>query len=134
MLWHERARLDIALARSVPKGAAPVHIPAQVSVRCNFCQAPLAMPKSGPGMPKSAKKAGGLGGSGGGVVSGGTGTPKPSACPNCNKPLPRCTVCLQPLGTTAGPGRYGTATKTGGAWGGCFFFFFFFFFVFSLVD
>ncbi len=81
-LWHERAHLDVALAKAA--GRAPA--PAQVSVRCNFCSGAVSWNASTKAKP-------GAGGSALGFLD------KSSACPACNKPLPRCAVCQQQLGT-----------------------------------
>lgn len=96
-MFHERARFDIARGRyagSATLRAAggmgtpvlgPVglnrenrglDIPPQIAVRCNFCSASIQHKQNGSRRDFKA-----------------------IACPNCRKPLPRCALCLLPMGT-----------------------------------
>ena len=62
--------------------------PAQMVLRCVFCNKSLQssanriIPR---GLPQSARTPS-------------KSAPKASACPHCNKPLPRCALCFQHLG------------------------------------
>lgn len=94
-MFHERARFDIARGRyaggtawnNVPgipgtptlgqtKENKGLDIPPQIAVRCNFC---------GTSIQHRAK--------------GNRRDFKAIACPSCKKPLPRCALCLMPMGT-----------------------------------
>jgi hypothetical protein len=87
-LWNERAHFDIMLSTYWPADKAPQ----QVYVSCNFC-----------GKSISAYMYGLTRGRGPFSRIGGTANKvKMSSCPNCRKPLPRCAICLMPMGTTTG--------------------------------
>lgn len=86
-MFHERADYDIMLA-----GFSTQKPPQQVYISCNFCGKSISaylqnMDKSrgGPQLHKTT-----------------TTKAKLSSCPNCRKPLPRCCICLQYMGTTTG--------------------------------
>ena len=55
-------------------------IPAQIDARCNYCSTPLPLTKGVANQFLSRMK------------------PQLSSCVHCRKPLPRCAVCLLPLG------------------------------------
>lgn len=55
-------------------------IPAQIDARCNYCSTPLPLTKGVANQFLSRMK------------------PQLSSCAHCRKPLPRCAVCLLPLG------------------------------------
>ncbi|KAI9027046.1 hypothetical protein DFJ74DRAFT_662896 [Hyaloraphidium curvatum] len=93
-MFHERARFDIARGRYAnfaswsAKSSVPgtptltqvsprgLSVPPQIAVRCNFC---------GSGIQHR--------------VATGRKDFKAIACPTCRKPLPRCSLCLMPMGT-----------------------------------
>ncbi|XP_057660975.1 GATOR complex protein MIOS [Diorhabda carinulata] len=84
-MFHERADFDIMLASY--KSEKP---PQQVYVSCNFCGKSISAylsshDRNRPQLHKSSA-----------IKS------KLSSCPNCRKPLPRCAICLQYMGTTTG--------------------------------
>jgi len=80
-LWHERALLDVSLRDQKAT-------PAQVFARCNFCNQPLTLGVTAKHNPHSAPH----------VLSSSAPKARISSCPNCRKPLPRCSLCLLPLG------------------------------------
>ncbi|KAI8913537.1 hypothetical protein EDD86DRAFT_187402 [Gorgonomyces haynaldii] len=75
-LFHCRAKFDILWRKE--------EIPPQVYIRCNFCNTSIA-----PGSASKTKK-GPL------QLNKQSGS---SVCTNCRKPLPKCALCLLPLGT-----------------------------------
>ncbi|XP_072401443.1 GATOR2 complex protein MIOS isoform X2 [Diabrotica undecimpunctata] len=86
-MFHERADFDIMLA-SYRDSEKP---PQQVYVSCNFCGKSISAYLSShdrnrpPQLHKTSST-----------------KSKLSSCPNCRKPLPRCAICLQYMGTTTG--------------------------------
>lgn len=58
-------------------------IPAQLDARCNYCSAPLGLKSQDTHSSQLLSKM----------------KPVLSCCPQCRKPLPRCAICLLPLGT-----------------------------------
>ena len=79
-LWEQRAMFDVARTSSA---AAK---PAQIQPRCTFCNAALAhnTPVTmGRGRPGATRSRGA----------------RLAACGSCQRPLPRCAVCLLPLGS-----------------------------------
>ena len=62
-----------------------INIPPQLYARCNYCNAPLSLEK--------LRRQEGVGNS---WLS--RQKPLLSCCPQCRKPLPRCGICLLPLG------------------------------------
>ncbi|KAL7580771.1 hypothetical protein ACA910_001051 [Epithemia clementina (nom. ined.)] len=60
-----------------------LHPPLQLDARCNFCSKPLLLKytKDGAVIEKLSKM-----------------KPVLACCPNCRKPLPRCAVCMLPMG------------------------------------
>lgn len=58
-------------------------IPAQIDARCNYCSAPLGLKSQDTHSSQLLSKM----------------KPVLSCCPQCRKPLPRCAICLLPLGT-----------------------------------
>ena len=81
-LWEHRAQLDIALGsiRSPPQSSRSVFL------LCNFCGKSVST-----AMQDDAR-----------IRNSSTVMPKLSSCPHCRKPLPRCSLCLLHMGTTAG--------------------------------
>ena len=85
-------------ARRMPPGAGPgrksngnrqfdpdvqAPIPAQLDVRCNYCSSPLGLKSQDTAASQWLSKM----------------KPILSCCPQCRKPLPRCSICLLSLGT-----------------------------------
>lgn len=134
-LYYTRARFDIARGKCIQQStstgvSATDMAPAQIYVRCNYCNQSVARSLlipgvrgrdgrrmivsgghggSGHGHDKTSSM-GGMGqGAGGGVGpggapgSGGAGgnASKDVVCPSCHKPLPRCAICLLHLGVPA---------------------------------
>ncbi|KAL3911681.1 MAG: hypothetical protein SGPRY_008602 [Prymnesium sp.] len=93
-LWHVRCALDIAISqRGKPKSFERLGVKAgwqdglvQVFARCNFCSQSLVT--GGPQQPVKASR----------PTRASRSFTKPSACPQCKKPLPRCALCMQHLG------------------------------------
>ncbi|CAG9854863.1 unnamed protein product [Phyllotreta striolata] len=83
-MFHERGDFDIMLA-SFKNAEKPAQ---QVFVSCNFCgksiSAFLQNAERNRQLHKTSSKT------------------KLSSCPNCRKPLPRCTICLLYMGTNSG--------------------------------
>lgn len=75
-------RLPNPNRRQGPRSTDPdlAIIPAQLDARCNYCSAPLGLRQGATSQWLSKMK------------------PVLSCCPNCRKPLPRCAICLLPLG------------------------------------
>ncbi|KAJ3221600.1 hypothetical protein HK099_003360 [Clydaea vesicula] len=107
-LYHIRAKFDIARRQIFEQTlkAANVsnssysnqgllhHIPPSISVKCNFCGSSITESK------KSLSTSGiGLGSIVGLNTGGISGKHKITSCPNCRKPLPRCSLCLLHMGT-----------------------------------
>lgn len=63
-----------------PDPDLPAPLRAQLEVRCNYCSAPLSLPHQENRAWHSKMK---------GVLT---------CCPSCKKPLPRCAICMLPLG------------------------------------
>ena len=57
-------------------------LPAQLDARCNYCSAPLGLRRSEGGSNQWLSKMKSV----------------LSCCPQCRKPLPRCAICLLPMG------------------------------------
>jgi hypothetical protein len=76
-LFHARAAIDISEQKTVT-----TRIPQQVYLRCNYCSQPLTLSvnktKSESQIPVPIKI---------------------NSCAHCKKPLPKCALCLQILGT-----------------------------------
>ncbi|CAH1154363.1 unnamed protein product [Phaedon cochleariae] len=86
-MFHERADFDIMLASFKPSEKPPQ----QVYVSCNFCGKSISAFLSGQDRNRQL------------LHKSASGKIKLSSCPNCRKPLPRCAICLQHMGTiTAG--------------------------------
>lgn len=91
MLRSLKHRMEGATKRRMPmnrratfRGADPdtqAPIPAQLDARCNFCSASLGLRRADSHAWQSNMK---------NILS---------CCPNCRKPLPRCSICLLSLGT-----------------------------------
>ncbi|KAI9264074.1 hypothetical protein BDA99DRAFT_559383 [Phascolomyces articulosus] len=102
-LWHQRAKFDIERGKRMNSSEVA---PPQVYVRCNYCAQTLGhrllvqnvRNREGKRMnvqtnisPASSGRA--------------SGKQKPTVCPSCRKPLPRCALCLLHLGTPIDPVR-----------------------------
>ena len=59
------------------------HVPAQLEARCNYCNSPLSLKKQEGATNQWLSKM----------------QPLLNCCPQCRKPLPRCSVCLLPMGS-----------------------------------
>ncbi|KAG0024185.1 hypothetical protein BGZ81_007802 [Podila clonocystis] len=134
-LYYTRARFDIArgkcIQQSTSSGVSATDMaPAQIYVRCNYCNQSVARSLLIPGVRgrdgrrmivsgghgggghghDKTSSMGGMGqGAGGGVGPGGApgaggaggNASKDVVCPSCHKPLPRCAICLLHLGVPA---------------------------------
>ncbi|KAG2219747.1 hypothetical protein INT45_007786 [Circinella minor] len=102
-LWHSRAKFDIERGKRMNSSEVA---PPQVYVRCTYCAQTLGhrllvqnvRTREGKRMnvqtnisPASSGRA--------------SGKQKPTVCPSCRKPLPRCALCLLHLGTPIDPVR-----------------------------
>jgi len=92
--WYERARVD--MERSSVEGRA---VKQQVYARCNCCNNPLSVP-----LLRHIKSSH--------LSDASTHTQKISSCPTCNKPLPKCVVCLLPLNCNIAPKPEPSMTNT----------------------
>eukprot|EP00743_Colponemidia_sp_Colp-15_P004686 GILK01005049.1.p1 GENE.GILK01005049.1~~GILK01005049.1.p1 ORF type:complete len:1033 (+),score=162.65 GILK01005049.1:118-3216(+) len=88
-LWHERAAFDVARTQSAQQTVPPTQ---QLCARCYYCGQPLTLGTMVPGhvLPKGHANYG--------MPAGSSEKAKIFNCPNCKKPLPRCSLCLLPLG------------------------------------
>jgi hypothetical protein len=81
---YQSRRLQNPNRRQPPRSADPPDflssIPAQLDARCNYCSAPLGL-RQGTASQWLSKM-----------------SPVLNCCPQCRKPLPRCAICLLPLG------------------------------------
>ncbi|KAK7083685.1 hypothetical protein SK128_028073 [Halocaridina rubra] len=93
-LWNERAQLDVIMNNSKYAERPPQHI----YISCNFCMKSISAYIQAPGRTRNPYARFG---------TGSASKAKMQACPNCRKPLPRCSLCLVHMGTTSGWG--GTA-------------------------
>ncbi|EMD33754.1 hypothetical protein CERSUDRAFT_160035, partial [Gelatoporia subvermispora B] len=86
-LFHHRCQFDIdrgkVLQKAVQGGDLPPFewAPRQILIRCNYCNKPMDPPFST------------------------ANTPRPTACPNCARPLPKCCICLMTLDIAPTAGR-----------------------------
>ncbi|XP_074036422.1 GATOR complex protein mio [Leptinotarsa decemlineata] len=83
-MFEQRADFDIMLASFKPNERPPQ----QVYVSCNFCGKSISAYIAGQDRSRLHKSS--------------SSKTKLSSCPNCRKPLPRCAICLQYMGTTTG--------------------------------
>ncbi|ESP00159.1 hypothetical protein LOTGIDRAFT_238666 [Lottia gigantea] len=90
-LYHIRAKFDINRTKFDPG----IRNASQVHVRCNFCSKSINSTTTMQ-MQRSRLPAG--------ISS--HAIHKPKTCPNCRKSLPRCSVCLNNLGTASGMGHF----------------------------
>ncbi|KAG9316819.1 hypothetical protein JVU11DRAFT_2885 [Chiua virens] len=87
-LFHHRVAFDIErgeiLQEAVQNGDLPPFewAPKHVLIRCNYCSKPIS-----PMAPDATNKS------------------RPTACPNCSRALPRCSVCLMTLSITPDANR-----------------------------
>jgi len=107
-MHHARIRFDIQATKLSKTSDGRIMIkppPRQVTVRCNYCERPLARGDKGEdhsttgegAHPAEAHPLGGHGATSGTV------------CPRCNRHLPRCGVCMKWLGMPDPTSRGGTA-------------------------
>ncbi|KJE89668.1 WD repeat-containing protein mio-B [Capsaspora owczarzaki ATCC 30864] len=98
-LWHERALFDVA-RRLFDDSNKP---PQQVFVRCNMCNISVSrsMLTVGPSRDRPGAGGSGMHGVTTGMTAGPPSKPKVTSCPSCRKALPRCALCLIPLGTSS---------------------------------
>ena len=93
-LWHERAKFDVQHVAISGK-----HPPPQVYARCQMCGGCLVSKSySGKKIPRAAPITSRFE-----PVAGADS--KPSACPHCSRPLPRCSICLLPVGSSEAKGE-----------------------------
>ncbi|KAF7301219.1 zinc-ribbon-16 domain-containing protein [Mycena indigotica] len=78
-LHHHRVWFDVERGGLLGEAGTPVAVdwaPRQIVMRCNYCNKPVVNPNASPrSVPKH----------------------KPTVCANCNRALPRCSVCLMTL-------------------------------------
>ncbi|RIA86881.1 hypothetical protein C1645_778580 [Glomus cerebriforme] len=97
-MFHTRAKFDIARGKHMVSStsSAADMVPPQVYVRCNFCCQSVSH-SLWIGMKKDGRV----------TLPPYSGVPgmmlrqKPTSCPGCRRPLPRCSICLLSLGTPA---------------------------------
>ncbi|XP_034247778.1 GATOR complex protein MIOS-A isoform X2 [Thrips palmi] len=82
-LWTQRAHFDIALSGRNESEKPPQ----QVFVSCNFCSKSVSAFMQGRGRGLFARV---------------PNKSKITSCPNCRKPLPRCSICLLNMGSASG--------------------------------
>ncbi|KAL1931366.1 hypothetical protein VTP01DRAFT_9508 [Rhizomucor pusillus] len=105
-LWHARANFDIERGQRMSNSNEIV--PPQVYVRCTFCSQSLGHSLLIQNIRNREGKRVNLQANVSPVSSGGGrtfGRQKPTVCPSCRKPLPRCALCLLHLGTPIDPLR-----------------------------
>ncbi|XP_026277027.1 GATOR complex protein MIOS-B [Frankliniella occidentalis] len=85
-LWTQRAHFDIALSARTESDKPPQ----QVFVSCNFCAKSVSAFMQGRGRGLFAR------------VPNKSKVCKITSCPNCRKPLPRCSICLLNMGSASG--------------------------------
>ncbi|XP_068202400.1 GATOR2 complex protein MIOS-A [Palaemon carinicauda] len=88
-LWNERAELDVIMNKSRYAERPPQH----VYITCTFCMKSISAYIQAPGRPRNPYARFG---------TGSANKSKMQACPNCRKPLPRCSLCLVHMGTVSG--------------------------------
>lgn len=82
-LWTQRAHFDISLSSRIESEKPPQ----QVFVSCNFCGKSISAFMQGRGRGLFARV---------------PNKSKITSCPNCRKPLPRCSICLLNMGSASG--------------------------------
>jgi len=93
-MWESRAFLDIKLTQYSSEKISARSAP-EVSVKCTFCnQALVHKTLSSNKMAQVTNFNAKIGGSGNYATR-----YKPTSCPNCHRPLPRCSICLMPFGS-----------------------------------
>ncbi|KAJ9079300.1 hypothetical protein DSO57_1036837 [Entomophthora muscae] len=116
-MWRARCSFDIGRRHAASRILVNLPVPPpQVVVRCNFCNANIGPPfptpqphNSSPNLTlakarRSTPAATSVSSNSAPPQATASSTPqKPTACPNCKKPLPRCALCLLHLGTPADP-------------------------------
>ncbi|KAI1787427.1 hypothetical protein LXA43DRAFT_1029054 [Ganoderma leucocontextum] len=92
-LFHHRCHLDTERGRVLKEAVEGGEIqpfdwaPKQVLLRCNYCSKPIEAPFPAEGNPRA------------------------TLCPNCSRPLPRCSVCLMTLNLAPESGRGASASS-----------------------
>ncbi|KAK3891191.1 hypothetical protein Pcinc_004907 [Petrolisthes cinctipes] len=105
-LWNERAQLDVIANDNKHAERPPQHI----YIACNFCKKGITPYIQAAGRPRNPYARFG---------TGSANKSKMQACPNCRKPLPRCSLCLVHMGTPSGwGGCMGTKNSSSGGGGG----------------
>lgn len=109
-MHHARIRFDIQTTRLSKTSDGRITIkppPRQVTLRCNYCERPLA--RSDNGRDDSTI------GEGAHITDGhplgGYGATSGTACPSCGRHLPRCGVCMRWLGMPDPTSRGGIAAS-----------------------
>lgn len=81
-LWEQRAQLDVTMGNF----GSPSKVSKSVFLLCSFCGKSVSA-----ALQEEAR-----------IRSNTSNTYKLSSCPNCRKPLPRCSLCLLHMGTLSG--------------------------------
>lgn len=95
-LWEKRAEFDIKMESL----QVPPKISRSVFVLCNFCGKSVSSALQDDVRMRSAA----------------ANPNKLSSCPNCRKPLPRCSLCLLHMGTTTATSLHGTSAQNNVGW------------------
>lgn len=95
-LWENRAQVDITLGHI----RSPQRAPRSVYLLCSFCGKSVSacLQEDSRARPNASN------------------VNKLSSCPNCRKPLPRCSLCLLHMGTTTGAASKNQAGLGSGGW------------------
>jgi len=94
-LWDVRARFDFdwnTYQKLIVQNSTFTECHARISIRCSFCNHPLTSSIKAP-TSRALPRMGALGGSSGALSL----SSRVHACLNCQKQLPRCSLCLLPL-------------------------------------
>lgn len=95
-LWEQRAQFDITLGNL----KSPTQISKSVFLLCNFCGKSVSA-----SLQEESR-----------VRSNTSNINKLSSCPNCRKPLPRCSLCLLHMGTISGITSHNQTGHSGSGW------------------
>ncbi|XP_060529882.1 GATOR complex protein MIOS-B [Cylas formicarius] len=82
-LWFERAEFDLMVMKYSNEKPSQ-----QIYISCNYCGKSISAHLRNLRREQYTR------------ISGTGATTKLSSCPNCRKPMPRCTICLMNMGTT----------------------------------
>ncbi|MPC34163.1 WD repeat-containing protein mio-A [Portunus trituberculatus] len=98
-LWNERAQLDVIMNENKHAERPPQHI----YITCNFCKKGITPYIQAAGRPRNPYARFGTGSSNKSKIHDAIlYHTQMQACPNCRKPLPRCSLCLVHMGTPSG--------------------------------